>query len=245
MEDEIVDNEQLVLITGESGNGKSASLMNIKDQADWFYLNCEAGKRLPFKNKFQSFKIVDPYQVHEAFDHAAGDPAVKGIIVDTLTFMMEMFESQYVLGQADTMKGWSNYQQFFKELMQQKVTAFARPTVILAHELKTYDENTASYRTSVPIKGALKNNGIEAYFSTVVSATKMKVKDLEKSFQNDLLEITEEERAVGFKHVFQTRITKETTGSRIRSPLGMWKMNETYIDNDVSKLFDRLNSYYN
>ena len=45
MTDEITGqvNDQLVLISGESGTGKSASLMNLKNQESWIYLNCEAG----------------------------------------------------------------------------------------------------------------------------------------------------------------------------------------------------------
>lgn len=37
-------NDFLILIGGESGTGKSASLMNIKDQEGVLYLNCEAGE---------------------------------------------------------------------------------------------------------------------------------------------------------------------------------------------------------
>ena len=36
-------NDNLILIGGESGTGKSASLMNIKDQEGVLYLNCESG----------------------------------------------------------------------------------------------------------------------------------------------------------------------------------------------------------
>ena len=36
-------NDQLVLISGESATGKSASLQNIRNQDRWLYLNCEAG----------------------------------------------------------------------------------------------------------------------------------------------------------------------------------------------------------
>jgi len=36
-------NDYMVLIGGESGAGKSASLMNLKDQPGVLYLNCEAG----------------------------------------------------------------------------------------------------------------------------------------------------------------------------------------------------------
>jgi hypothetical protein len=66
-------NHQLALIGGISGTGKSASLMTIPNQERWAYLNCEAGKHLPFKNKFNTFRITDPYQVHEAFDHFTND----------------------------------------------------------------------------------------------------------------------------------------------------------------------------
>jgi RNase adaptor protein for sRNA GlmZ degradation len=41
--DEFSGLDQLVLITGVSGEGKSRSLYNIRDQHDWIYLNVEAG----------------------------------------------------------------------------------------------------------------------------------------------------------------------------------------------------------
>lgn len=236
-------NDQLILISGFSGTGKSASLQNIRNQENWMYLNTEAGKRLPFKNKFDSYRISDPYQVMEGFDYAISQPNVEGIIVDSLTFLMDMYESMYVIGSANTMAGWSNYQQFFKELMQNKVVLFGRPVIITAHVKDDLDEKAMELKTSVPIKGALRNNGIEAYFSTVVSTKKVALKDL-KDYQNSMLHISEEEELVGYKHVFQTRITKATTGERIRSPMGMFSVKETFIDNDAQLLLDHLTQYY-
>lgn len=238
-------NDQLILIVGYSATGKSASLQNIRDQEKWLYLNCEAGKRLPFRNKFDpSYRIEDPYQIHEAFDYGTNNPDVNGIIVDSLTFMMDMFETMYVLNSANTMKAWGDYGQFFKVLMQQKVTAFNKPTIFTAHLKDILDEKNMEMKTYVPVKGALQNNGIEAYFSTVVAAKKVPIKELEK-FKNDLLNITDEEREIGYKHVFQTRITKATTGERIRSPMGMFTKEQTYIDNDAQLLLDYLNKFYN
>jgi hypothetical protein len=98
-------------------------------------------------------------------------------------------------------------------------------------------------RTSVPVKGSLKNNGIEAYFSTVVSTKRTTIKELEK-FGSKLLDITDEERELGFKHVFQTRLTKATTGERIRSPMGLFDKEQTYIDNCAQKLLDHLHEFY-
>lgn len=242
--EDIEFNDQMILIGGISGAGKSAALRNIRKQERWIYINCEAGKRLPFKNKFINARVDDPYQVYGFVDEAINNPdSVDGLIIDSSTFMMDMFESQYVLGSADTMKGWSQYAQFWKNLMQQKLVQFGKPVIIIAHVLEIYDEASFSFKRSVPIKGALKNQGVEAYFSTVVEATKIPIKDL-KDFDPNLLNISEEETDLGFKYVFQTKLTKETIGTRIRSPMGMFSKNQTYMDNDAQILLDHLHTFY-
>lgn len=239
----IQTNDHLVLIGGESGTGKSASLMNLPNHEKVMYLNCESGKRLPFKNKFKSYTITDPLQVYEAFDHAKGNPDVETIVIDTLTFLMDMYESVYVIGSANTMQAWGQYGQFFKHLMQDKIASSDKNVVILAHTRQDLDEKAMEMKTSVPIKGALKNNGIEAYFSTVVATKKVSLKDLE-NYKSDLLHITETDEMLGFKHVFQTQLTKATIGERIRSPIGMFTREQTYMDNDAGLLLKHLTEYY-
>lgn len=237
-------NDQLVLICGASATGKSASLQNIRNQERWLYMGTEAGKRLPFRNKFRSARVDDPMQVLEAFDYAiANKDSVDGIIVDSLTFLMEQYESKWVLTSANTMKAWSDYQQFFKTLMQDKVIKFGKPVIFTAHTQRILNENTGEYEVSVPVKGALKGNGLEAYFSCIVATKKVPLKDLQ-GYENDMLHITEEDKLVNYKHVFQTRITKTTTGERIRSPMGLFSVKETFIDNDCQILLDHLNTFY-
>lgn len=248
-------NDHLVLISGATATGKSASLRDLKNQEGVAYANCESGKKLPFKNDFAEFKITDPYQVLELFDHLKeNDYVIKHprtkkevkihtIIVDSLTFLMDMYESLHVLGSADTMRGWSNYQQFFKSLMQERVSVAECSVIFTAHTLTIYNEGDMVMETKVPIKGALKNNGIESYFSCVVSSKKVPLKALEK-YSNDMLEITEEEEILGYKYVFQTKLTKDTVNERIRSPMGMFTQQETFIDNNAQKLLDHLHNYY-
>lgn len=65
-----------------------------------------------------------------------------------------------------------------------------------------------------------------------------------KGIENDLLTITPEEEEDGVKYVFQTRITKETAGSKMRSAMGLWGRNELFIDNDLDLVFKRLNKFY-
>lgn len=82
-------------------------------------------------------------------------------------------------------------------------------------------------------------------FSTVVYCKRKSIKDLEPYTKNNpLLNITDEESALGFKHVYQTRVTKQTIGERIRSPLEMFSNAETFMDNDAQILLDRLAEFY-
>lgn len=243
MSQEVI-NEHLVLVSGESGTGKSASLRNIPNQDRWIYLNCESGKRLPFKNSFKTFKVTDPYQVYDVFDQAMAHPdQCDGIIIDTVTFLMDMFESIYIVGATNTQQAWGSYAQYFKNLMQDKVVNFGKPTIIMGHTRSELDEKAMEMRTQVPVKGSLRNNGIEAYFSTVVSPKKINLLELEK-YGSDLLTITDEDRELGYKHVFQTRPTKNTVGERIRSPMGMFSREQTYMDNDCQLLLKHLDQFY-
>lgn len=129
--------------------------------------------------------------------------------------------------------------------MQQTVAKSTKNVIMTAHTLTTLNEETGYMETAVPIKGSLKNQGIESYFSCVISTKKMRTKDLDDyKGKSPLLNITPEEEALGFKYVFQTRLTKETVNENIRSPLGMWSVEETFIDNDIQLVLDRLNDYY-
>jgi hypothetical protein len=238
-----MQNDNLVLIGGASGTGKSASLRNFPNPEGVLYMNCEAGKKLPFPTKFKVVTITDPYQVYEGFDHAEKKADIHTIVVDTITFLMDMFESVHVLPASDTMQAWGQYQQFFKNLMQQYVAKSTKNVIFTGHVMDVYNEGDMVMETKVPVKGALKNNGIEAFFSTVVTARKMSLVDL-KGYENDLLNITEEEELLGYKHVYQTKITKDTVNHRIRSSMGMWSTAETFIDNDAALLMKRLHDYY-
>jgi hypothetical protein len=236
-------NDHLVLIGGKSASGKSASLMNIKNPEGVMYLNCESGKKLPFRSKFKEFTITDPLQIEEAFQHAETMPDIHTIVIDSITYLMDMYESVYVLNAANTMKAWGEYSQYFKRLMQNHVAKSTKNVICLAHTLDTLNEATMSMETNVPVKGALKNQGIESYFSIVIGTKKMPLKTLE-GYKSDLLNVTAEEEALGFKYVFQTKITKDTTNERLRGPIGLFETNETFTDNDCQKVLDRLHEYY-
>jgi hypothetical protein len=236
-------NDHLVLLCGKSATGKSASLMNLANPEGVLYLNCEAGKRLPFKAKFIQKTVTDPLQINEAFDWAETNPNIHTIVVDSLTYLLDMYESIYVLNSANTMQAWGQFAQYYKTLMQQYVARSTKRVIFVAHTSDTLNEGEMIMETKVPVKGSLKNNGIESYFTVVIASKKVPLKTL-KDYGSDLLTVTPEEEALGFKYVFQTKITKDTVNERLRGPLGLFETKETYIDNNMQLVLDRLHEYY-
>jgi len=235
-------NDHLILVSGKSATGKSASLMSMDKPEGVMYLNCENGKKLPFKSKFKELIVVDPTQVYQAFTEAEAMPEVHTIIVDSLTYLMDMYEGTKVLNAANGMKAWGEYAQFWKILMSQVVAVSTKNVVFMAHTSDVLNEAEMINETLVKVKGSLMNQGIESYFTNVISTKKIplsKIKD-----KNALFTITPLEEQLGFKYVFQTSPTKETVNERIRAPMGMWNTDETYINNNLQNVIDRLHEYY-
>ena len=239
------DNPHSILICGESGHGKSMSLYGLRDRDDVLYLNCEGGKPLPFKNKFKKKTITDPEQIIdwlEQLEEMGDENPFNFICIDTVSFMMDMYETVHVINSANTQKAWGNYGQFFKRLIHQssKVDSFF---ICIGHLDSWFDEDAGYFRSAVPVKGALAKKGLEAFFTTVINVSKQPMKVLDKH-PNNMLNIKDRERDQGFKHVFQTRTTKQTIGDRIRTPLDLFKDEQLYIDNDVGPVIKMMLDYY-
>ena len=240
----MAQNKNLVLILGKPNTGKSASLRNLP-QKTMAYLNADL-KEIPFQSNFaSSVEIADALEVLDYIDAIEEEAGITGGVLDTITFLMQMYERQYVVPFAGTKTGqsaWGDYGNFYRNMIH-KLKAGSKNYAILAHEASEYNELNSRMDSYVPIKGAVGKVGVEADFTTILSSKQMPVKTLEK-YPNDLLKITDTEREDGVKYVFQTRITKDSTGEKMRSAMGLWSREELYIDNDLQLVFERLNKFY-
>jgi len=243
------ENNKMFLICGYSATGKTASLRTIKNQEDWIYFGCEAGKGVPFKHNFTYVPIIDPMDLLATMEEIIEDEKdpnnkpYQGIIIDSLDFLMNQFESMYCYNVQDSRKGWQDYGQYFKKLLQETLVKWNKPVICIAHLQTDMQDETNVMLSHAPIKGALKGTLIEAYFNIVIYARKMSVPEL-KPYTNNLLHISEREKNVGIKYVFQTLPTKLDHNNTIRGPMDLFSDNETFIDNDCQLILDKLEEYY-
>lgn len=234
-------NKNIVLVMGRPNTGKSTSLRNL-DQGSMVYLNTDL-KETPFKDKFLgSVEVDNAIDILNYIQEIESNSEVTGAVLDTLTFLMSMYERQYVIGSNNTQKAWGDYGNFYRELVH-AIKSGTKNYAILAHEDSQLNEQNMTMETRVPIKGSAGKLGVEADFTTILSTKQMPIKKL-AGIENDLLTITDQEREDGVKYVFCTRITKDSVGEKMRAAMGLWKREELYIDNDLSLVFKRLNEYY-
>lgn len=93
------------MVCGVSGSGKSASLRNLKPANGVLYLNAEASKKLPFaesKDFVEPKKALKAKEFLQAIAQAESMPHIHTIVIDTVSFLMDMFESQEVLTATNT-----------------------------------------------------------------------------------------------------------------------------------------------
>jgi len=238
-------NKNVVLVIGPANTGKSTSLMKMKNQGDFIYMNTDL-KELPFKHSFMSaLEVADPMDVLGYIAGIEQSEDAKGGVLDTLTFLMQMYERMYVVKATDTQSAWGKYGNFYREFIH-AIKSGTKDYAIMGHTDSVFNEVKGEYETRVPVKGAVGKVGVEADFTTILGTKQIRIKDLQKlkNWENDLLHITDEEAEDGFKFVFQTRITSTTLGEKMRSAMGLWNRNELYIDNDLEQVFTRLRSYY-
>ena len=236
-------NRRVALIMGPPANGKSASLRNLKNPKGVVYFNTDR-KDLPFKAEFMNVPINDPLEILSYMDEIATQPneTCHTIIIDTITFLMDMFETKYVVNAVNTQAMWGQYAQFYKQVID-KALAMDKNIIFLAHEKKVMNADDMVLETKVPVKGSVGATGVEANFEVVLSAKKIATAKLEHLDKTDLLK-NDDEDGIGVMYVFQTKIDKATLNERMRSPIGMWKKEEKYINNDIQSVIDRLNYYY-
>ena len=94
---------RVVLVMGIPASGKTLSLRNLKNPEGVLYLNFD-GKGLPFKSKFKEIKVEDVAETLNYLDAVSERDDIHTVVLDTLTYMMDQYETQYVVYSSNTQK---------------------------------------------------------------------------------------------------------------------------------------------
>lgn len=204
-----------VLIMGRSGSGKSASLRNVSETL--FVVNVNK-KPLPFKPN-PNLKVMncDEYLKIKSALKAAYEKGIKAAVIDDAGYLMT---GKFMAGHKQA-KGNSQFDLYneiadnFYSLIRFVVDDLPEDMVVFV----TMHEEKNDFGESKPKTiGKLLDDKVcvEGMFTIVLHAMKL-----------------------DGKYVFATN----TDGLDVtKSPIGMF--DQTYVDNDVQKVLDRIREYY-
>ena len=220
----MADNKKLILVIGDSGSGKTSSLRNMPLEKT-VYIDVD-------RKSIKSFKGMDKLRDWVKLDYIdhlipglkalEADPECEYIVIDTLSFALDMFVAQKIDTAADTRAAWGQYKQWYKELIHIAKTS-KKSYIFLTHAKDIYDEKAMTTKTAAYAQGSIFGI-IEADFAVVAYTHKYV-----------------DEHGMP-KYGFLVNPTKETLSLSAKSPMEMF--DEPLIeDNDIMTIFEAIENY--
>jgi len=207
-----------VIVVGKSGSGKSTSLRNLNPETT-AVINTER-KQLPFKgaNNFMNVPVQSLKDFNAAMTKAMSSDKVETIVIESFTSLIEM-----IYREADVrFKGFDVWSFYNKEI----------------DRILNMSKNTDKHIVYLAIDGAYEgDDGVQERF-VAVDGNRWK-KRVEKEF---VVCLYTDNHYSNDKTDYRFRTQSQGKDSA-KSPMGMF--DELYIDNDLQKVIDKCNEYYN
>ena len=218
----IEDIDTTVLCVADTGCGKTSSLRNLPLDKT-VYINVD-GKPIPFKHKelYKHVKLQNTQQLINGMEQIESDENVEYVVIDTITFLGDMFYTEHVENSSNGMKSWSDYKSYIL-----KVINLAKKSrlnyIFLAHAQDVYDEKEMVNKTFAKIQGSLKGGGIESHFTYVLY-------NIVKPDSDGLPE-----------YLYLTNKTKGYIGVSAKTPFDLI---DTWIPNDITIFHKAVKEYH-
>lgn len=217
--------DKTILIIGSTGTGKTSSLRNL-DLSKTVYINVDE-KMLPFRSKdlYKQVKLKNTQQLLNGMEATEEDPQVDFVVVDTLTFLGDMYFAEHIENASNTMAGWGNYKSYILKVLNAAKKS-KKHYIFLCHDLDVYDEKEMVTKTFGKIQGSLKGGGLEQHFTFVLYT-----------------QVVKGDGGMP-KYVFQTNKAVGNIGVSAKTPFGIFE--EPYTDtNDLVEVYKQIDEFYN
>lgn len=220
----MAENQKIFLLVGASGSGKTSGMRNMPLEKT-VLINTELKSMLPFRGH-QRLKrhwvVNDVNKFMAGLELIEKDEDIEYCILDSLSYLMNMYELQKVKPATNGQKAWGDYGDFYRTLIM-FIKNSKKSWVITCHPKEVFDEKAGEYRTSAAIKGSL-SGLVEADFNVVI--------------YTDIG--TNEDGMPMYRYLVKK--TKETLGKSVKSPFMMFDEAHTQ-SNDIMEVFTAIENY--
>ena len=211
-------------MVGGTGTGKTTSLRNLPlEKTVYIDIDRKSIKGFRDMDKFRDWVKLD-YIDHliPGLKALEDDAETDYVVIDTLSFGLDMFVAQHIDTAADTRAAWGDYKKWYKELIH-LIKSSNKSYIILMHDKSTFNEAAMETKTVAYAQGSIAGM-IEADFALVAYAHKY----------------VDEAGMPAWG--FLVGPTKETIALSAKSPMGMFD-DPLIKDNDINLLFEAIDNY--
>ena len=215
-------NDKTVMCIGDTGTGKTSSLRNL-DPSKVCYINID-NKPIPFKHKdlSKNVSLKSTQQLINGMEQIEEELHIEYCVIDTISFLGDMFFSEHIENSTNGMKAWSDYKSYILKIINMaKVSRINY--IFLAHAQDVYDEREMVTKTFAKIQGSLKGGGLEGHFTYV------------------LYNIVKADSLGEPEYLYLTNRTRGYIGVSAKTP---FQMIDKIIPNDITKFFDAVDEYH-
>jgi len=217
---EIID--KTVLCVADTGCGKTSSLRGL-DLSKVCYVNVDS-KPIPFRHADlnKNITLENTAQLINGMEQIEGDDSVEYCVIDTISFLADMFYAEHIENSSNGMKGWADYKSYLLKVINMAKRSRIH-YIFLAHSADVYDDKEMITKTFSKVQGSLKGGGLEGHFTYVLY-------NIVKADADGMPE-----------YLYLTNKTKGYVGVSAKTP---FEMIDTWIKNDITIFFDAVDTYH-
>ena len=218
------ENKKIIMVVGEPGSGKTSSLRNMPLE-ETVYIDID-------RKSIKSFKGMDKLKQWVKLDYVdhiipglkaiEDDDEVNFVVIDTLSFLLDLFVAQKIDTAEDTRAAWGDYKKFYKEIINHVKTS-KKSFIFMTHPKTVYNEQEMESKTFAYAQGSIAGK-MEGDFAVVIYTRKYLNKSGIPAFG------------------FSVNLTKETLHTSVKTPFSMFD-EPTLDDNDIMEVFKAIDEY--
>jgi len=214
--------DMTVLCCADSGCGKTSALRNL-DLSKVCYVNVDS-KPIPFKHAElnKNISLDSTQQLINGMEQIESDESIEYCVIDTITFLGDMFYTEHIENSSNGMKAWGDYKSYILKIINMAKRSRIN-YIFLAHAQDIYDDKEMVNKTFSRIQGSLKGGGLEGHFTYV------------------LYNIVKPDADGMPEYLYLTNKTKGYVGVSAKTPFDMI---ETWIPNDITLFHDAVKAYH-
>ena len=150
------ENKKMILMVGGTGTGKTTSLRNLPlEKTVYIDIDRKSIKGFRDMDKFRDWVKLD-YIDHliPGLKALEDDAETDYVVIDTLSFGLDMFVAQHIDTAADTRAAWGDYKKWYKELIH-LIKSSNKSYIILMHDKSTFNEAAMETKTVAYAQGSI------------------------------------------------------------------------------------------